>query len=353
LINYVPFLKYKVNEISAIKALGSSDKKRLTPFFDLPRRDVLDGESLKEIINKAHRKYEINLKQLPYFYIDNFDIDDSILIDGDDNYFYVLDRFSDVNIIPVVGIDRSERRNEVVLEAKENGQVLTNSVALRINSEDIISYALIEDEVSDLMEMLIKQFDDFHLVIDNRVCSGLAVEERADQIVKFINDISEDIFFDVVIVTGSSITASIRDLLPTNTTVTIDRLEIDIFKKVSALIPNVVLGDYTVVSPNYSDVKVQSELMRKVTSSKMIYCFDDQMHIKRGAALDGHPRGNKQYNDLSAELVKEHFFRGAKYSFGDSYIVDKSNEIGKDATPSTIPKVLINAHITYMLNDFV
>ena len=141
-MDYVPFLKYKVNEISALKALSPSDKKRVTPFFDLPRRDVLDGETLKEIINKAHRKYEINLKPLPFFYIDNFDIDDRILIDGDDNYSYVLDTFSDVEIIPVVGIDRSERRNEVVLEAKINELIMTNTVALRISADDFSSYAL-------------------------------------------------------------------------------------------------------------------------------------------------------------------------------------------------------------------
>lgn len=352
-MNYVPFLKYKVNEISALKTLHASDKNRVTPFFDLPRRDVLDGEALKLIINKAHRKYEINLKHLPYFYIDNFDIDDRILIDGDDNYSYVLDKFTGVDIIPVVGIDRSKRRNEVVLEAKLNEMLLTDTVALRISAEDFASYALVEDELNELMDALDEQFQKFHLVIDNRVCYGIDTEDRAAQIVKFIGDISEGTLFEKIIVTGSSIPASIRDLLPTNSTTTIIRAEVEIFNKVSEAIPTAIFGDYTVVSPNYSDVKLQSELMRKVTSPKLMYCFDKQLHIKRGAALEGHPRGNKQYNDLSAVLIKENFFRDAKYSFGDQYIVDRANDVGNDATPSTIPKPLINAHITYMLNDFI
>lgn len=351
-MSYVPFLKYKVNEISALKALSSSDKERITPFFDLPRRDELDSETLTTIIKKAHRKYELNLKSLPYFYIDNFDIDDNILINGDNNYSYVLDIFSEVNIIPVVGIDRSKRRNEVVLEAKTNEQILTNIVALRICAEDFVSYPLVKDEINELIESLDEQFDDFHLVIDNRVCHGLDTKSRAAQIMKFIVNISEDILFDSIIVTGSSIPASIRELLPTKSTTTILRSEVEIFNKVSEKIPDVIFGDYTVVSPNYSDVKIKSELMRTVTSPKLMYCFDEQLHIKRGAAIEGHPRGNKQYNDLSAELIKEKFFRTAKYSFGDQYIVDKANDVGNDATPSTIPKPLINAHITYMLNDF-
>ncbi len=352
-MDYVPFLKYKVNEISALKALSSSDKERVTPFFDLPRRDVLDGEALKEIINKAHRKYEINLKQLPYFYIDNFDIDDRILIDGDDNYLYVLDVFSDVEIIPVVGIDRSVRRNEVVPEAKTNELILSDTVALRISADDFSSYALVKDEINELIKSLDEVFEYFHLVIDNRVCYGIDAEDRTAQIVKFLDEISKDLQFDKIIVTGSSIPASIRDLLPTKSVITLTRVETEIFNKVLQVVPDVVLGDYTVVSPNYSDVKLRSELMRRVTSPKLMYCFDRELHIKRGEALEGSKRENKQYNDLSAELIKESFFRGAKYSFGDHYIVDRANDVGKDATPSTIPKVLINAHITYMLNDYI
>lgn len=92
--------------------------------------------------------------------------------------------------------------------------------------------------------------------------------------------------------------------------------------------------------------------MRKVTAPKMMYSFDHKLNIKRGGAIEGHPRGNKQYNDLSFTLVREHFFRGSTYSFGDKYIFEKSNNVGSDASPSTIPKALINSHITYMLNDF-
>ena len=293
------------------------------------------------------------MKKFPFFYIDNFDIDDRILIGGDDNYSYVLDTFSSANIIPVVGIDRSARRNKAVLDAKINGKILTNIVTLRISYEDIVSYALVKSEIVSLVGQLASQFEVFHLVIDNRVCHNIDSEERSGLILAFLHEISVDIEFDKIIVTGSSVTASIRDLLPTNSYVTISRVEVEIFNKVSKVLPDVIIGDYTVVSPNYSDVKVQSELMRKVTSPKISYCYDHNLHIKRGAALDGHPRGDMQYNDLSAELIKESFFRSAKYSFGDKYIADKAIDVLKGATPSSILKPLINAHITYMLNDFI
>ena len=351
-MNYVPFLKYKVNEIAALKALEPNEKKQITPFFDLPRRDILDSASLKKMIDKAHRKYEINLKSLPYFYLDNFDINDSILINNDDNYSYVLEKFSDAKIIPVVGIDRSDRRNEVILEAKQKGMLLLDSVAIRISYEDIVSFALIEDEINELFDSLDEHFDNYHLIIDNRICHNIDINVRSAQIIKFINDICGGTYFDKIIVTGSSIPASIKDLLDPNDDVTIDRSEVKIFNKVSKELPSVIFGDYTTVSPNYSDVKIRGELMRKVTAPKLIYSFDHKLNIKRGGAIESHPRGNKQYNDLSLVLINEPFFRGSGYSFGDTYIDEKANNIGKDSNPSSIPKILINAHITYMLNDF-
>ena len=104
---------------------------------------------------------------------------------------------------------------------------------------------------------------------------------------------------------------------------------------------------------DYSDVQIRGELMRRVTAPKVMYIYEDRLHVKRGGAIEGHPRGNKQYNDLSVTLVGESFFRGSTYSFGDKFIDEKSKNIGNDATPSTIPKALINAHITFMLNDFI
>ncbi|WP_439146514.1 beta family protein [Vibrio sp.] len=350
-MSYIPFLKFKVNEVAAIKELSLAHKKVLTPFFDLPRRDEMDEACLTKIINALHRKYEINLTVLPAFYIDNFDIDDSIEIDGDDNYGYLLNIFNDTPIIPVVGIDRTERRNNVVFEWSKDIDTDTDTVALRITSDDL-DYLLAEDEIGELLDNCNDNFSYVHLIIDNRMCNGVDIEERANEVIEFISDITNDYKFDKIIVTGSSIPASIRDLLEPGKTETFSRSEIELYRQVKKSHEFTRLGDYTTVSPNYSDIKVQGEIMRKITAPKIIYSFDDSMHVMRGYALETHPRGNKQYNDLSGLLIAKKFYRTQNYSFGDKYIYEKAYSIGKDATPSTIPKALVNLHIMYMLNDF-
>lgn len=348
---YVPFLKFKNNEVAAIKALEKSIKEGLTPFFDIPRKSTsMTEEELISVIDKAHRKYEINLKNLPYFYLDNFDIDDDLNIYSKSNYNYILKTFSDSKVIPVVGIDRKDERNDAVFEAKGRGVITSDFVALRLTPEDFESYDLVEDDIGELLDECAEFFNGFHLVIDNRVCSH-DVKKTSEEIVNFITDIQSQYQFERIIITGSSIPSSIRDLLETETSKTLNRREVEIAQTVNEEL-DIDFGDYTCVSPDYSDVTFDGGVIRRMTAPKLFYPYDgNRLFIMRGAALDTHPKGNGQYADLSQILTGKAYYRKPAYSFGDNYLNDKARYIGSDATPSTIPKPLINLHITYLVKN--
>ncbi|UQI41436.1 beta family protein [Vreelandella venusta] len=354
--NYVPFLKFKVNEVAALKALDNSLKEKITPFFDFPKKE--DGTTeikLKASVDASYRKYEINMKCLPFFYLDNYDIEDSLKIDGKNNYFYILEKFSNANFVPVVGIDRSDDRNNSVFYCKQRGFIKSNTVALRVSQDDFFSYDLVEDDIEDLLSKCEGVFDDLHLVIDNRVC-GCDVKKTISEVNDFLVKINKSYRFSRIIFAGSSIPASIKDILDPNSEKTIIRKEVEIVKILKESF-DIDFGDYTCVSPDYSDVKVEGGVFRRITAPKLFYPHDtEKLYIIRGGSLDSHPRGNKQYEDLCNIVVNKSFYRkkqNPSYSFGDDYLLHKSNSNGKDATPSTIPKPLINLHITYMMKDFM
>lgn len=350
---YVPFLKYKTNEIAAIKALDGELKRHLTPFFDVPRKDEGTTEDkLKESIDTLYRKYEINLECLPYFYIDNYDIDDSLTINGCDNYKYILQKFSATNVIPVIGIDRTDSRNNTVFDCKRNSEIGSDFVALRITREDFESYELVEDEIEDLLNKCDELFNGFHLIMDNRICSN-DIQQTSDDIVDFLQKIQHQNHFEKIIVTGSSIPASIRDILEPESETTIVRREVEIARRVNQSV-SIDYGDYACVSPDYSDVTVGGGVIRRITAPKLFYPYDNnQLFIIRGGSLDAHPRGNKQYEDLSNIIVNKIYYRTPGYSFGDKYLFEKALSIGSDATPSTVPKPLINLHMTYIMQHFI
>ena len=116
---------------------------------------------------------------------------------------------------------------------------------------------------------------------------------------------------------------------------------------------NMVLGDYGVISPDYSDIKIPSNAMLNVMAPKIIYTYNRKHFIIRGGAIKTHERGFKQYNDFAEIIVLKPFYRGPGYSYGDNFIEQKSRSIGKKVMPGTIIKPTVNAHITYMMKDYV
>lgn len=353
--NYVPFLKLKVNEVAALSVLEKDIKSVVMPFFDLPKKDAMTSVSFQDLVKKAATSIAKNLKGIEIFFIDNFDIDDSLLIGGRNNYGFVIKTFSNMAFIPVVGLDRSADRNNLVFEGKKDGLIKSDVVAIRLSVEDFESFELVRDDLDDLVKKGEGLFSEWILILDNRLCLNLDSEKRANIISNFLNDAKGAFDPDVVIVTGSSLPSSIREVVAVESEATHNRVELDIFRAIAKTVDgfDLWLGDYTIVSPLYSDLDIPPEAMQNVIAAKIIYSHNDVHYVARGGALKTHPRGRLQYNDIAKSIVSKPFYRGAPYSFGDNFLVEKANNVGSGVTPSSILKPTINTHISWMVKDFV
>jgi hypothetical protein len=365
MIRYIPFLKLKSNEIMALKELDEETKEIFVPFFDYAKRDdspdnnrplkkgakeKTPEEKFKDTVIRLFKSLKKNAIFLDGFYLDNFDLPENFVVDGNHNYRYLLSNFSKLPVIPVVGIDRNQAHLNAVIELKEAGDLISEVIAFRITEEDFEDYDAVEDEISNQLTEVFDLFESVDLVLDCRVCANSDPLAIAGQIVDFINSFTDDYNVRRIIVTGSSLPASIADVAAVSTEEIINRVEVEIYTHVITGLDfefDVIFGDYATVSPNYSDSDIPKYAIRNVTAPKIIYTFNDSQFIKRGSALATHPLGNGQYELLLEELVEKPFFR-TDNSWGDRYLVEKSNGEGSDATPGTMVKPLCNSHITYI-----
>lgn len=353
---YVPFLKLKTNEIMAVKELEISLRQTITPFFDFPYIKNCTEYSFKKSANDMISKISRHLKDVPYFYLDNFDVNSTLVVDGRNNYAYLLGICNDLSVVPVISIDRSPEHMQTVCDAKDSGLLKSKLIALRFVAEDFENFDVVSDDIETCLGDTFRRFDNIDLVLDCRVCRNQHLASLISNIILFIQKFSRAYSVNKVIVAGSSIPASISDILQVEDEIEFARAELDIFEQVYDAISddyNVVLGDYGIVSPNYSDVSIPVTAMLKVLTPKIFYTFDRHHFVIRGGAIKFHKRGYEQFNDFAAVIVTKPFFRGAQYSFGDNFIEEKSQSIGRKVTPSTILKPTINLHITYMLNGYI
>lgn len=348
---YTPFLKVKANEVAALHALSNELLSVVTPFFDLPRKDGMTSVEFSALVTKAAKKLVRYLGASKPFYLDNYDIPDDVLVNNRPNFEHIANVFAETQFIPVMGLDRTDEHNKSVLAAKGAGLIQSDTVAIRLIEDDFEDYDLIEEEFLELVDIIFEGFESLVLVLDCRVCLNLNPIACGDKLAKFIAAAAGDIVFKEIIVTGASIPASIADVAKVKASCDLDRVELSIFRRLKSIsnYDSIGFGDYTVVSPMYSELTIPPEMMRNVMAPKVLYSYDDVHYVARGGALKTHARGSLQYNDIAADIVAKPFFRGAGYSYGDEFLAQKAKGIGATVTPASVLKPTINAHITYML----
>jgi hypothetical protein len=343
---YSPFLKFKIGELSALINLSFEDRKSIFPLLELPRDDKYTEEKLISRINNSADKMKKKIEKDFSFYIDNFEIPDKIKIQGKDNYLYLINSFKEFNIIPVVGFDRTETHNKIGYDLANNK---TKTIALRITQdyfENILAY---KDEL-DAMVANINQDVSFILILDCNYIENAVVDKCKLNIIRLLDNILNDNLFSKIIISGSSISTPISEIVQKNTEKFINRNEVFLFKEIVKYFPKTafIFGDYTVVSPGYSEINIEPRAMLNVITPKIIYSLLDSHFISRGQRIKSH--GIEQYITQAKNIIKKTFFR-KNFSWGDDFLFTKATSKGTNITPSSIIGPTVNAHIKYMISE--
>jgi len=353
MIKYIPFLKFKQNEIQAVAQLDPGIRSQIVPMYDVPRSQNIMSEieiSKRIRLALADLNKSKDTDSEYWFFLDNFDIDESISLAGTFQYRHILDSFKDYRMIPVVALDRNPDHN---LAALEFIKIKPGSIGVRLQEEDIESYGITKPKLDLLWnEIRAAQPASVVLLIDLRIVDDAAGSQR--KVERFLSRFKLDFQADVTSVSGSVIPGNIANLIGTDAKKHVVREEYRLWRALTSApdYQHILYSDYGVVSPEYSDLDLDPELMNGISTPKIFYSYSDQFYISRGRRFKTHGYG--QYFDISDDIVSQAFYRGAAYSYGDKYIHDRSllsaSRPPKGGSPSTWIKSLTAAHITFIVN---
>lgn len=348
MIRYIPFLKAKRGELTAMGELAPEVKQAICPFFDFPRKKPdYKADTYAATTRTMATSLKKHLGAKAEFYFDDLDINQTLTVKGEHQYVYVLKALQALQVIPVVALDRI-KHNDAVAQLKRDNEIASATVAFRAEQGDFEDFDANEEQIDYDLASVFKEFAAIDLILDCRLCTGKNVSETAQQIAAFAQKFCGA--YDKVrrmIVTGSSIPASLGEVVESSATAVLARRELAILAKASSLTSTeLVGGDYATVSPFYSDADFAPELFPKVTSPRLIYSFNNSHYITRGSSLAS--GGYDQYVGLTTHLCRQDFFRKG-YSTGEDYFYEKSRGIGSRAMNNTVVKPSVVAHITYMV----
>lgn len=348
--SYTPFLKLKANEVGAFIALEDAVKNKVCPFFDLPRQKDMSEADFCQMVQKSAKKMRKYFGEERFFYLDCFDIPDSVSVGGADKFNFIATEFAGMNFIPAVGLDRAPSHNAAVFTARQAGHIKSDYLAVRLQEDDFSSFPVVLSDLVALWAAAVNVgFARLVFVLDCRMCLTADATLLAGKIGAFLGAALGKLPVAFAIVTGSSIPARIGDVCPTETDYDLSRTELSIYPALVPMFGPEILGfgDYAIVSPLYSEPDIPPEAMRNVLAPKILYSYENFHAIGRGGALKTHPRADAQYNDIAAQLIKRPYFRNKGYSFGEDYLLAVAGK-SSGVTASSILKPTICAHMTYM-----
>ena len=346
---YSPFLKFKNGEITALSKLSPNEKKMIIPLLELPRDSRYNEDELINTIANQAKKFKKYIETSFVFYIDNYEISDDIKINGEDNYKYLLDSFSEYNLIPIIGLDRTDEHNNIAIDFANK---ISAKIGIRITQEYFASFPAYNEDFKNLFTQ-INHGVSCDILLDCNYIDDSNIHIMERHISNIIKDMFKIYQFENIVISGSSIPMSknIGSIVKTNTNVRIPRNEVNLFRNLKNKFSKITFtfGDYTVISPGYSEIDIDPKKIHLIMTSKIIYSELDSHYFTRGNKLWQY--GFEQYFSQAEDIINQPFFRGENYSCGDKFLYDKATFGGTNITPATIIAPEVNAHITFMINE--
>lgn len=352
--SYVPIVRWRPAERRAIERLYQEDRSRITPLIEFimppPKTDEND---YKKILEDSKSKFLRNLPGIAKELIKCWRTDpvfvDVHLLDGDIRT-HALEQIlsstsnSDIFSIPVtyvIPVTSTEAdaaiRNIAVKFAKKDARGL----CIRID-ESHLQEENFQKRIENFVNENTLRVEDTDILIDLKIIDE---GKNPQLIIKRLSNIPHIEKWRSFILAGGSFPKDLSDFEKYGH-YPVKRLDWNLWKEIAGnkvLKRKPVFSDYTIQHPIH-----YGYILRANTSASIRYTNDDQWEIMRGAGLRNKKgAGFKQYPAQAQLLVQQPFFRGADYSFGDTYIAEKARPKTKTTgSPQTWLTAGINHHIT-------
>ncbi|AFE57666.1 hypothetical protein Q7S_07110 [Rahnella aquatilis HX2] len=317
-ISYVPILKTKRAEFSAISQLSQYVKSKFIPLFEIEPVAIdpdlgTPDKSYNDHLNDFGRKLSTSCSAFPVIYIDGILIEDQFISSGD---LYPITnaigqaRAAGLHIVPV----SSPTRNVNYLN--EIDKLVQDEICLRLTVTDLANPQLISRYVSRLnipyqnIDVVIDLRDS---ITDDNLQSGQSQTLAAG----LINNLQYLNSFRRVILAGGSFPVDLSQI--SIGVYSQPRLEWLLWQALhtgSVLIRQVIYSDYGVQHPDYTRLATRFPSV----SASVRYTGNDYFWVFRGKKANQY--GYEQYGAHSADIVVHSDYSGPQFSTGDQDIYD-------------------------------
>lgn len=353
--HYVPVLKGKDGEFRALACLTPNAKRNITPFIDIPRRELdIDTNQPKDPIDIYLRKKAKKIHDVwgtaQKIFVDVFDLEVDLRIPNGTHFVEFLHsrlRHYDVQAIPVIGLDRSVDADylDAVRNAVSTGK---RGVCIRLLYEDMEMPVDTYSDVYDLIQNLGLSKREVHLLMDFRSISENDLHDVADMATSFLANLPSTADWKTITLSSSGFPENLGGVSPRSIE-TLPRTELGLRNELvlrKRKIPRFpTFGDYGICHPDLLDFDPKTH----TPSAAIRYTIEREWLIVKAGSIKRYKLD--QFRELSDILRKRPEYYGLNYSWGDRYINECADySVGK-GNLTTWRQVGTNHHVTLVGNQ--
>ncbi|WP_063813038.1 MULTISPECIES: beta family protein [Burkholderia cepacia complex] len=322
---YVPILKAKAGEFSALQNLPARVAARIVPLFDLPRPDQKYEGTVQDHISKVARNCGVAWSgKAAYVDITKWRPNERVE-SGVHVLSYALARLAAAGVLvrPVVGYDRWDDV-EYSQALRSASALFAEGFCLRLDVEaieDMGDADYFEERIDEISSALGLSPENCHVIVDFADLTKASVPEileKADLAVDYLKQLG----FRQIIVAGGSMPAFVNEAVDEPDQIgMIHRIEMLVWKAMQRVRndPSIIYGDYGIRNPAAMD-----GIISKHNNGKIRYTVANQFFILRGHSKQIERIGVQQ-KALSRQLLGSSYYMGPAFSWGDRTVTIAAN----------------------------
>jgi hypothetical protein len=354
--HYVPILKWKRGERTALSELDPTHKKIMTPLieiqpvpFDHPNGKF--SKTLDEHLSGLGNQVKDSWNEDTGIFVDlntlyeNGDFEEELLESGQHPIEYAMDdvESNGIKAIPVTGIYRHDSFHAAI---KATSKKHNRGLCLRLEESDISDIESLRVDIDRLLEFHQVEVSNVDLIIDYKQIIPTQEEQHLSNValtilkLPYLND------WRTFTIASTAYPKNLNKI-PTDSNGSLPRTEWKVYKALIELglarIP--AFGDYTITHPDF--VNLDPRLINMAAGVK--YTSKEEFLIFRGVGVRNN--GFSQMIKICNDVIRHPDYYGKHFSFGDEYIYNCANEECTTGNAEKWVIVGVNHHLSVVAND--
>ncbi|HEY3452541.1 MAG TPA: beta family protein [Myxococcales bacterium] len=319
---YVPILKAKAGEFSALKSLSVTARRAIMPLLDIQPipwnwKEGAPAKTPEAHLDSTAKNIAKVWKGGTPILVDFFDLPlKTRTTPGTHPVDHLLHALhaSSVDAIPTVGLDRDTAFEDAVGRASA---ATGGRVAIRLLEEDISSAEKTCRGLRRLLAASKSKPGTTSLLLDFRGLDSDRIDDASERALEMIAAANRLGPWAQIVVAASGMAKAEMSQITTNSEAELERVELSLWKNIILFDKSKrrpLFGDYGIVDPEFADPKDPRTLN---PSAKIRYTLGQTWIVLKGHSYKSDP---EQFHRLASSLQSRKEYWGLGHSWGDDYI---------------------------------